>query len=65
LVLTSCLLCGLAMPFLEVVPFSATSLAVVVSILASALLVRDGLLVAFGLSGLGLAIFLIAKLATT
>jgi len=64
LALTTCLLCGLAMPFLELVPFSATTLAVVVSTLAAGLLVRDGVLVAFGLSGFGLAVFLIVKLAS-
>jgi hypothetical protein len=53
------------MPFLELVPFSAMILAAVVSILAAALLVRDGLLVAFGLGGFGFAIFLIVKLAWT
>jgi hypothetical protein len=65
LALTTCIACGVAMPFLELVPFSATTLAVVVSILAAGLLVRDGLLVAFGLSGFGFAIFLIVKLAST
>ena len=63
--LATCIACGLAMPFLELVPFSATTLAVVVTILAVALLVRDGLLAAFGLSTLGAAIFIIAKLATS
>lgn len=65
LALTTCISCGVAMPFLELVPFSATTLAVVVSILAAGLLVRDGVLVAFGLSGFGFAIFLIVKLAST
>lgn len=65
LALATCLLCGLAMPFFELVPFSATTLAVVVSVLAAGLLVRDGVLVAFGLTGFAFAIFLIAKLAST
>ncbi len=65
LLLAACLLCGLAMPFLELVPFSATTLASVVSILATALLVRDGLIAAFGIGGCGLAVVIIAKLATT
>ncbi len=65
LALITCISCGVAMPFLELVPFSATTLAVVVSVLAAGLLVRDGLLVAFGLSGFGFAIFLIVKLAST
>lgn len=64
LALTTCFLCGLAMPFFELVPFSATTLAVVVTVLAAGLLVRDGVLVALGLSGFGFAIFLIAKLAS-
>ena len=62
--LVTCIACGLSMPFLELVPFSATTLAVVVTILASALLVRDGVLAALGLSALGGAILIIAKLAT-
>ncbi len=65
LALTTCLACGLAMPFLELVPFSATTLAAVVSILATALLVRDGLLAAFGLGVCGVAVFIVTKLATT
>ncbi len=65
LALSTCTVCGLAMPFLELVPFSATTLALVVTILAAALLVRDGLLAAIGLSGFGFAIFLIVKLAST
>jgi hypothetical protein len=62
--LATCILCGMAMPFLELVPFSATTLAVVVSVLAAGLLVRDGVLLAFGLGGFGFAIFLIVKLAS-
>jgi hypothetical protein len=65
LALATCLLCRLAMPFLELVPFSATTLAVVVCTLAAGLLVRDGVLVAFGLTGFGFAIFLIVNLAST
>jgi hypothetical protein len=65
LALTTCIVCGLAMPFLELVPFSATVLALVVTILAAALLVRDGLLAAIGLGGFGFAIFFIVKLALT
>jgi hypothetical protein len=65
LALTTCISCGVAMPFLELIPFSATTLAVVVSILAAGLLVRDGVLVAFGLSSFGFAIYLIVKLAST
>ena len=64
ILLLTCMSCGAIMPFFELVPFSATSLAVVISILASALLVRDGLLAGLGLGGLGLTGLLIAKLAT-
>jgi hypothetical protein len=63
LALGTCVLCGLAMPFLELVPFSATTLATVVTILAAALLVRDGVIVALGLAIFGLAIALLANLA--
>jgi hypothetical protein len=65
LALSTCIVCGLAMPFLELVPFSATLLALVVTILAAALLVRDGLLAAFGLGGFGLAILSLTKLVTS
>ena len=61
--LITCIACGLAMPFLELVPFTATTLAMVVTLLASALLVRDGLLTAIGLAGFGLAVLIIVKLA--
>ncbi|TDH35834.1 exopolysaccharide biosynthesis protein [Pseudohoeflea suaedae] len=39
----ACLLCGLAMPFLEFVPFSSSVLGAAVSLIAIALLARDGL----------------------
>lgn len=65
LALLICMACGLIMPFFELVPFSATTLAIVVSILASALVIRDGVLAAMGLSGFGFAVLLIAKLAAT
>ncbi|MAZ84215.1 MAG: hypothetical protein CME90_11495 [Hoeflea sp.] len=39
----ACLLCGLAMPFLEFVPFSSSVLGTAVSLMAIALLARDGL----------------------
>ncbi len=65
LALSTCIVCGLAMPFLELVPFSATTLALVVTILAAALLVRDGLLAALGLGGFALAILTLTKLVTS
>ncbi len=64
LALAACALCGLAMPFLELVPFSATTLATVVTILSAALLVRDGVIVALGLLVLALAAVLLARLVT-
>jgi hypothetical protein len=64
LALLTCAVCGLAMPFLELVPFSATVLAMVVTILAAALLVRDGVLAALGLGGFALAILIVTKLVT-
>lgn len=60
--LAICLGCGLAMPFFELVPFSATTLATVVVVLSLSLLVRDGLLAAIGIGGFGLAIAIILKL---
>ncbi|MGY6548651.1 MAG: exopolysaccharide biosynthesis protein [Roseinatronobacter sp.] len=65
LALATCVACGMAMPFLELVPFSATVLALVVTVLAAALLVRDGLLAALGLGGFALAILTLGKLATS
>lgn len=62
--LAICALCGLAMPFLELVPFSATTLAAVVTILAAALLVRDGVTVALGIAVFCLAVVMLARLVT-
>ena len=44
-----CLLCGLAMPFLELVPFSSSFLASAVAVLSVALVVKDGALALLGL----------------
>ena len=43
---------------------AVTALAAVLSMLAAAMLVRAGLLIAFGLGGFGFSIFLTAKLAS-
>lgn len=43
-----CFLCGAAMPFLELVPFSSSLLGTAVMIMATALLARDGLLALIG-----------------
>jgi hypothetical protein len=55
--LGACLCIGLAMPFMEVVPFGGTTLASVVLVIALALVARDGLaaLAAAGLLGAGVA----------
>lgn len=47
-----CLLCGALMPLLEIVPFSSSILGAVVSLLAVAMLTRDGLIALLTLSGL-------------
>ncbi|SFQ37495.1 Uncharacterized conserved protein [Roseivivax halotolerans] len=51
-----CMLCGAAMPFLEIVPFSSSILGAAVLFLSTALLARDGLFVIFGLATLSTAI---------
>lgn len=60
----TCIACGLAMPFLELVPFSATTLALAVVIISVALMVRDGLLALLGFGSVGLAAMLIVWIAT-
>lgn len=58
-----CMLCGLAMPMLEIVPFSSSILGAAVSLMAMTLLLRDGLFALIGytfiLGAIGLAIYLI------
>jgi hypothetical protein len=46
----ACLACGLAMPFLEVVPFSSSILGFAVLLMATGLLARDGLFALLGLA---------------
>ncbi|GLQ39566.1 hypothetical protein GCM10007908_31860 [Rhizobium albus] len=56
-----CVACGAAMPFFELVPFSSSLLATAVTLFATALVTRDGLLALFGyivLGGGGSALFL-------
>ncbi|GGF61186.1 exopolysaccharide biosynthesis protein ExoD [Paracoccus acridae] len=43
-----CMVCGLAMPFLELVPFTSSILGTVVSLLAFGMLARDGLFTLLG-----------------
>lgn len=45
-----CMICGLAMPFLEVVPFTSSILGGVVGLLAFGMLARDGLFTLLGLA---------------
>lgn len=47
-----CMICGMTMPFLEVVPFTSTLLGAVVSLLAFGMLARDGLFTVLGLAAL-------------
>ncbi|MCK8482562.1 exopolysaccharide biosynthesis protein [Aliiroseovarius sp. S2029] len=47
-----CLLCGAAMPFLELVPMSSSLLASVVALLSISLISRDGLFALLGLTAL-------------
>lgn len=51
---TACMVCGLAMPFLELVPFSSSILGAAVILFSTGLLTRDGLfaLIAYGMMGL-------------
>ena len=56
-----CLIGGMLMPLLELVPFSSTLIASAVSLFATALIVRDGLVAAAGLAVAGG----LAALATT
>lgn len=56
-----CMLSGLAMPFLEFVPFSSSLLGCGVTFFATALLARDGLLAAAGIAIFGFALSVIAS----
>lgn len=48
-----CLLCGLAMPFLELVPFTSSILGATVSLFAFGMLARDGLFTLIGFLAIG------------
>lgn len=62
LLMTLCALCGLAMPFLELVPFSASLLAATVVTLTLAILVEDGLLASIAVLPFLLAMGVITKI---
>jgi hypothetical protein len=51
-----CLICGLSMPFLELVPFSSSILGMAVLFFATSLITRDGLFVLFGVLTMGAAL---------
>ncbi|MEM1284711.1 MAG: exopolysaccharide biosynthesis protein [Pseudomonadota bacterium] len=59
-----CGLCGLAMPFFELVPMSATLLASTVALITLAILVKDGLLATFAVLPFLLALGVITKILT-
>ena len=48
-----CLICGLMMPFLELVPFTSSIMGFVVCLFAFGMLARDGLFTLLGLGALG------------
>jgi hypothetical protein len=50
---TACLICGCAMPFLEIIPFSSSFLGGAVLLMALGLLARDGLFALCGLLVMG------------
>ncbi len=51
----ACLICGLIMPFLELLPFTGSLMGGVVTLLSISLLTKDGVFAALGLSLLALA----------
>ncbi len=59
----ACMLCGLAMPFLELVPFSSSILGAAVAFFAIALVAKDGLVALAGLSFLAAVLILVLRLA--
>lgn len=60
-----CMICGAAMPFLELLPMTSTLLASVVAMLALALISKDGVFALLGLTVLTAAIALIITLGRT
>ncbi|MEM7641978.1 MAG: exopolysaccharide biosynthesis protein [Pseudomonadota bacterium] len=58
----ACAACGLAMPFLELVPMSATLLGATVMLMALGLLMRDGLLILLAPVPLAPAMLIISKI---
>ncbi|MEM8850571.1 MAG: exopolysaccharide biosynthesis protein [Pseudomonadota bacterium] len=58
----ACAACGLAMPFLELVPMSATLLGATVMLMALGLLVRDGLMILLAPLPMAPAMLIISKI---
>ncbi|MDF0595384.1 exopolysaccharide biosynthesis protein [Psychromarinibacter halotolerans] len=58
----ACLLCGLAMPFLELLPFTSSILGGAVTLFSLSLLVRDGLISVIGFCVIGCAATLVYML---
>lgn len=67
LMLAACILAGLAMPFLELLPLTSSILATAVTLIGLGLLVRDGLLALLGLgcvaTGFALVVWLVRTIA--
>ena len=65
--LAACILAGLAMPFLELLPLTSSILATAVTLIGLGLLVRDGLLALLGLgcvaTGFALVVWLVRTIA--
>jgi hypothetical protein len=62
-----CVLCGAAMPFLELVPFSSSILASAVVLIGLSILARDGLFALLGIlvAGIGFSIPVTVVMAAT
>lgn len=59
-----CLLCGLAMPFLEFLPFTSSILGMAVVLMSMAMLVRDGLFAIAGVLAISGAIWAMVELTS-
>ncbi|MGC8202104.1 exopolysaccharide biosynthesis protein [Aliiroseovarius sp. PTFE2010] len=57
-----CLMCGAAMPFLELVPMTSSLLAIAVCFFSLAMMARDGLLAMAGIAFMGTAVSLLGTL---
>ncbi|MEM1267468.1 MAG: exopolysaccharide biosynthesis protein [Pseudomonadota bacterium] len=57
-----CMLCGLAMPFLELLPLTSSLLGMAVSLMAVGFVMRDGLFTVAGMAFIALAVAFLTKL---